>query len=465
MTGTGRSQSRSPSVPDSMDSAWVRNPIDAFISEVHNVEKLAHAPEADRGPDPPAVVRPDRPAAAAEEVDAFVEDTARTRTRSVDRLLASPHFGGRMALFWLDWCGFADTGGYHSDNHRDVCAVPRLRHRRLQRQQALRPLHRASSWPATCCPTPRRSRRSPPATTGCSMTTEEGGAQAEGVHRQVRGRPRPQRLDRLARPDARLRRVPRPQVRPVSPRRTSTASPPSSPTSRRSPSAGSRRRRCPRPSRPALAAPRRRIAPVAQDRSTRPTPELDAGAGEWESDEGAKPRRQVGTRRLDEPRRADSSRRTPCSTVQDDRQCWHRQSPAKDTYTVTLKTDRGGHHRASAWRPCPTTLSPSGGPGCAANGNFVLTGSRSRSPARRQAPVKLAAADADFAQNGYPRATALLTAAEGRGWAHAHVRRRNDPPARVRLRRAGRRGAPWNLLTYAAHQNYGPAATTRPLPL
>src|SRR5205823_859644 len=40
----------------------------------------------------------------------------------VDRLLASPHFGERMAQYWLDVVRYADTGGYHSDNHRDVWA-------------------------------------------------------------------------------------------------------------------------------------------------------------------------------------------------------------------------------------------------------------------------------------------------------------------------------------------------------
>ena len=38
----------------------------------------------------------------------------------VDRLLASPHFGERMALFWLDLVRYADTTGYHGDNHVDL---------------------------------------------------------------------------------------------------------------------------------------------------------------------------------------------------------------------------------------------------------------------------------------------------------------------------------------------------------
>ena len=55
------------------------------------------------------------------EVEAFVADTSpNAYEKVVDRLLASPHYGERMAVAWLDWVRFADTAGYHSDNHRDV---------------------------------------------------------------------------------------------------------------------------------------------------------------------------------------------------------------------------------------------------------------------------------------------------------------------------------------------------------
>lgn len=40
----------------------------------------------------------------------------------VDTLLASPHYGERMAMMWLDLVRFADTDGYHSDLHRNVAA-------------------------------------------------------------------------------------------------------------------------------------------------------------------------------------------------------------------------------------------------------------------------------------------------------------------------------------------------------
>ncbi len=42
--------------------------------------------------------------------------------RLVDTLLASPHYGERMAMMWLDLVRYADTDGYHSDLHRNVSA-------------------------------------------------------------------------------------------------------------------------------------------------------------------------------------------------------------------------------------------------------------------------------------------------------------------------------------------------------
>src|SRR5207247_6170630 len=55
------------------------------------------------------------------EVDAFVNDDSESACdRLVDRLLASPHFGERMAVYWLDLVRYADTIGYHSDVNREV---------------------------------------------------------------------------------------------------------------------------------------------------------------------------------------------------------------------------------------------------------------------------------------------------------------------------------------------------------
>jgi len=55
------------------------------------------------------------------DVAAFVDDKSPDAyEKLVDRLMASPHFGERMAIGWLDIVRFADTIGYHSDNPRNV---------------------------------------------------------------------------------------------------------------------------------------------------------------------------------------------------------------------------------------------------------------------------------------------------------------------------------------------------------
>jgi hypothetical protein len=99
-----------------------KNGIDYFIASRLKQEGLHRAPESDRR----TLIRrlsldllglPPAP----EEVDTFVHDSAMDAyEKLVDRLLASPHFGERLALYWLDLVRYADTAGYHSDNHRDV---------------------------------------------------------------------------------------------------------------------------------------------------------------------------------------------------------------------------------------------------------------------------------------------------------------------------------------------------------
>ncbi|MEQ1852778.1 MAG: DUF1549 domain-containing protein, partial [Chthoniobacteraceae bacterium] len=52
-----------------------------------------------------------------EEVAAFLDDQSPDAyAKLVERVLANPHYGERMAIGWLDVVRFADTIGYHSDN-------------------------------------------------------------------------------------------------------------------------------------------------------------------------------------------------------------------------------------------------------------------------------------------------------------------------------------------------------------
>ncbi len=54
-----------------------------------------------------------------EEVDAFLADSAPDAyEKLVDRLLASPRYGERMARSWLDLVRYADSDGYRIDDYR-----------------------------------------------------------------------------------------------------------------------------------------------------------------------------------------------------------------------------------------------------------------------------------------------------------------------------------------------------------
>ena len=57
----------------------------------------------------------------ARRVEQFLaDDRPLAYEQLVDELLASPHFGERMAMYWLDLVRYADTNGYHGDNYRSV---------------------------------------------------------------------------------------------------------------------------------------------------------------------------------------------------------------------------------------------------------------------------------------------------------------------------------------------------------
>lgn len=111
-----------PEPPDTKSTDAIQNPIDRFIQARLEKEGLTPAPEADRR----TLLRrlsfdltglPPKP----KEVKAFVEDTAPgAYERQVDRLLASTHYGERMAMDWLDVARYADSHGYHIDSHRDM---------------------------------------------------------------------------------------------------------------------------------------------------------------------------------------------------------------------------------------------------------------------------------------------------------------------------------------------------------
>ncbi len=94
-----------------------RNSLDRFVAARLAEKGLTPSPEADRV----TLIRrvtldliglPPTPA----EVDAFLADPApEAYEKLVDRLLASPHYGERMALPWLDAARYADSNGFQQD--------------------------------------------------------------------------------------------------------------------------------------------------------------------------------------------------------------------------------------------------------------------------------------------------------------------------------------------------------------
>src|SRR2546425_4686264 len=113
-----------PTVPDTGKSSWSVNPIDNFILSRLQTESLHPSHEADKR----TLIRrlsfdlTGLPPTTA-EVEAFNRDhRPKAYEELVDRLLTSPHFGERMAVYWLDAVRYADTDGVHADNFRSVYA-------------------------------------------------------------------------------------------------------------------------------------------------------------------------------------------------------------------------------------------------------------------------------------------------------------------------------------------------------
>ena len=109
-------------LPQVSDSAWVKTPIDNFVLQHLDAAGLKPSTEASRE----ALIRrvsldiTGIPATVA-EVDAFLADKSpNAYEKVVDRLLASPRYGERMAVRWLDAARYADTNGYQFDGERNM---------------------------------------------------------------------------------------------------------------------------------------------------------------------------------------------------------------------------------------------------------------------------------------------------------------------------------------------------------
>jgi len=109
-------------IPKVKNADWPHNPIDHFVLAKLEAKAIKPTPEADKE----TLIRrvtldltglpPTLP-----EIEAFLADTSTDAyDKLVDRLLASPHYGERMAVDWLDAARYADTNGFQVDRDREI---------------------------------------------------------------------------------------------------------------------------------------------------------------------------------------------------------------------------------------------------------------------------------------------------------------------------------------------------------
>lgn len=109
-----------PLPPGVLNRTWARNPIDLFVLSRLESERLSPSAEADKA----TLFRrlsfdltglPPNP----DEIHQFLKDNRPEAYQElVDRFLASPQFGERWALQWLDLARYADSDGYEQDRVR-----------------------------------------------------------------------------------------------------------------------------------------------------------------------------------------------------------------------------------------------------------------------------------------------------------------------------------------------------------
>ncbi|MGZ5247649.1 MAG: PSD1 and planctomycete cytochrome C domain-containing protein, partial [Flavitalea sp.] len=111
---------QSPEIPKVKNEKWISNEIDFFILNTLEKKKLKPNEEAskeyllkrlslDLTGLPPTL----------EQMDRFLADnSSNAYEKMVDELLASKHYGEKMALHWMDVARYSDSYGYQDDNVR-----------------------------------------------------------------------------------------------------------------------------------------------------------------------------------------------------------------------------------------------------------------------------------------------------------------------------------------------------------
>jgi hypothetical protein len=163
--------------PSVGNTAWVRNPLDAFILQRLEQSGLQPQREADRETIirrvsltltglPPTI----------DELQRFLADSSPDAYEEmIDGFLLSPRYGEEQARYWLDTARYADTHGLHLDNEREMWAY---RDWVIDAFNRNLPFDQFTTWQLAgdLLPNPTLEQRVATGFNRCNVTTSEGGA-------------------------------------------------------------------------------------------------------------------------------------------------------------------------------------------------------------------------------------------------------------------------------------------------
>ncbi len=115
-------QPKKSTVPQVADPRFSRTPIDSFVYQAMKSQGLSPSARAKKA----TLIRrvsldlTGLPPTVAQLDDFLNDDSPNAFEKVVDRLLASPHYGERMAQDWLDVARYGDTSVFHADGPRDM---------------------------------------------------------------------------------------------------------------------------------------------------------------------------------------------------------------------------------------------------------------------------------------------------------------------------------------------------------
>ena len=403
-----------PAAPEANDPAWSRNPIDRFILARLGQDGFKPSPQADRA----TLIRrlkldliglPPTPS----EIDEFLSDQSfDAYEKLVERLLASPHYGERMALEWLDAARFADTHGFHIDSGRDMT---RWREWVIDAYNRNKPFDQftVEQLAGDMLPDATLEQRIASGFNRNHMITFEGGAipeefQAAYVMDRVNttgtvwlglsvgcAQCHDHKYDPITQKDyyslyAFFHNVPE---NPIDGRKGNAVPYIKAPTPEQE---------------QALAKVAGDIQ-AAEGKLLAPLPEVDAAQAEWERTALTS---QNVEWRVPESLEAKAAGGGTFARQEDQSLLISGANPATETYTVTLPT-QGKPVTALKLEALPHPSLNSKGPGRSDNGNFVLTEVRVAADGK---PFKLRSVSAAYSQDGFAAANAI-DGKQNTGWA------------------------------------------------